>query len=705
MVKILYLTKAIIRDFRSIKKLHINNIGDITVFVGANEAGKSNILKALNWFGNDEPLGDDDIPIESQMEGAELKKPIVELYFKVMNNNAFTKRFKSLLVKEVNGGFVKENGDNVSDSKDIDKILNNVYYLKMEKYKDGEFKVSIYDENLADVTEKFTNWVINILNISFSDIFTKIFEDILKKELKVQNIPDNQILNGINTIKNHSNFTTHFNLIINEMSSINTDNTEITIEDVQRLNEKIQQIVNNIPNSNASYPVGGMHITLNPHNIFMKTYNKVRDIPQYILPKMRPNFEYLSEEMELECSIPKGDYPWSTVLREDPTNEKYIINSRLIKLLGIDLEEFDSKGAKWRANILDNASIKFSKILQKSWKQLNISTEVAIGEDNIMLFKIIEKDKDNNKIKSTYPNVRSRGFKWYLSYLITLEYMKIKSKEEDVILLLDDPAVYLHENGQKDFLKVINNLSNDSQIMYNTHLISLFEENELDRVLLVGLNNENRTEVKSPWSNKGDIISPIRYALGVDKFMFDENTKKILFVEGVVDKFIIEGLQKTGKISEKWHIYPLFGGKDLDKDIKIKKIELLTSLMDYLSCIQKNNDDTQKNDIKYYIILDGDMKKEYENNDKISEEIKERIIYLGDENQEIEDLIDLDFYLDCVMESYQGIFADQPEKIKPIEEIIEDINEKYKNTGDNEKLTKLLKKRIQKLQAWRFFKG
>jgi hypothetical protein len=102
--------------------------------------------------------------------------------------------------------------------------------------------------------------------------------------------------------------------------------------------------------------------------------------------------------------------------------------------------------------------------------------------------------------------------------------------------------------------------------------------------------------------------------------------------------------------------------------------------------------------------LDGDMKKEYENNDKISEEIKERIIYLGDENQEIEDLIDLDFYLDCVMESYQGIFADQPEKIKPIEEIIEDINEKYKNTGDNEKLTKLLKKEFKNYKLGDFSK-
>ena len=87
MGKTLHLTKVTIRNFRSIKVAHINNIGDITVFVGANESGKSNILKALNWFGTDESMEDNDIPVEflCKNEDILMKKPIVEVYFEIFN--------------------------------------------------------------------------------------------------------------------------------------------------------------------------------------------------------------------------------------------------------------------------------------------------------------------------------------------------------------------------------------------------------------------------------------------------------------------------------------------------------------------------------------------------------------------------------------------------------------------------------------------
>ena len=99
MGKTLHLTKVIIRNFRSIKELDkINNIGDITVFVGANESGKSNILKALNWFGTDKPLKEEDIPVEFWGKGDKeyLKSPIVEAYFEIVGKNLFKNKIIKL---------------------------------------------------------------------------------------------------------------------------------------------------------------------------------------------------------------------------------------------------------------------------------------------------------------------------------------------------------------------------------------------------------------------------------------------------------------------------------------------------------------------------------------------------------------------------------------------------------------------------------
>jgi len=43
-----------IRYLRSIHRISIKQLGDLTIFSGANDAGKSNILKALNLFFNNQ---------------------------------------------------------------------------------------------------------------------------------------------------------------------------------------------------------------------------------------------------------------------------------------------------------------------------------------------------------------------------------------------------------------------------------------------------------------------------------------------------------------------------------------------------------------------------------------------------------------------------------------------------------------------------
>lgn len=48
------ITSIEVRYLRSIHRLRIRQLGDLTVFSGANDVGKSNVLKALNLFFNNE---------------------------------------------------------------------------------------------------------------------------------------------------------------------------------------------------------------------------------------------------------------------------------------------------------------------------------------------------------------------------------------------------------------------------------------------------------------------------------------------------------------------------------------------------------------------------------------------------------------------------------------------------------------------------
>lgn len=664
MTRTLHLIKVIIRNFRSIKELHkLNNIGDVTVFVGANESGKSNILKALSWFGNDKPLGDNDKPVEFWAVNVDdLGEPIVEAYFEIIDKERFNNNVISKVIEICD--ITKSNVDGEDILKNDKTILNNVQFLKFEKYANGSFKSHTYDSQLKDITHTYINLfrkhITNPLNL-----FAKIYEDTLLEELKLKNIPENQLTNAVGNIKNDVNFNTNYQKIANEIT-----NSDIFETDGE-ICRKIKNIIKNIPNNIVNISIPGRQIPLNPRNIFVKTITKFNTMSN-IFTNLIPKFVYLDEEMELKGTIRKGNTSWSNTLKED--NNNHPINSRFFKILNVNLREFDKKTEEEQDIILENKSYEFSKILKKSWKK-NVGIKMDLIPGNKISFKIIEYDEKNEPIsgKTTFPEERSKGFKWYLAYFITLEYLKaLKERErKDVILLLDDPAVYLHPDAQKSFLEKVEELSKEYQILYNTHLMSLFSETELDRVLLVKHGIGNRTEVKKPWgNNQKDIIQPIRHALGFDKILFEENLEKVLFVEGISDKFILEGLQKSNSTSN-GYIQVLNGGKDLNKISKSKKIELIFALMDYLKYVHKMRE------CDYYIILDGDMKNEYESSSKIDEKLKSKIRYMGDSDQEIEDLIDKDFYLNCVLETYKAILINELEKFKKVEGIVEKLRKTY----------------------------
>ena len=674
-MRCLYLSKAVIRNFRSIESLHLNNIGDITVLIGANESGKSNILLALKWFGNDKPLSDDDSPVDKDIKKDEV---IIKLYFKITDNL----QFRNLLESKINEEFENLLGiGSIAELNDLEIFYSS---LKFQKHADGSFTCSIFDDRLKKVTGIIVQHLQNkIKNINLSTIFRNVFEKRLATLLSAKNIPETQIPNGVNIVKNNPNFSNPLNSITEKLSSFKPNNVK---KPFSHLDTELQPIIIRIPNNAYTFNISGRSIQLNPRSLFAEVWNQIKsfdfeELLQRSLKRMKPNFVYLAEEMELKGSV-KKETTWSNTLRED--NEKYIINSRLFSILGINLDKFDKMNLERQSLELRNKLNVFSNKLSELWKQQKLRIVHNIAPQEIILH-IEEVDENNNPIKATSPEMRSRGFKWYLAYLITLEYLKNK---ENTILLLDDPAVFLHEKGQKDFLKTIENVSKNVQIFYNTHLISLFDEKELDRVVLVKLDNKNRTIIEKPWTNKiEEVAAPVYHALGFDKLIF-ENVKKILFVEGISDKFIFEGLQRVNKNLKEWYIHPLSGGNKLKNNELIERIKLL-------ACLSAHKE------IEYRFVLDGDRRKVVEEKyPEIKDKIKDKVLFLGSESQEMEDLLNRDFYLDCVLECYQNIFIDNPDNLRKIEKIVEDIE---KNEVKS-KITKKIEEKFQKYGLRRFSK-
>lgn len=673
----LYLTKAVISNFRSIKYLTLKNIGDITILIGANESGKSNILLALNWFGNDEPLSYNDKPLGKDIRNDEI---IVKALFKVIDLSNFKSQLFNLMSENLGIHF---------DKKVLNfEGINNIKFLRIRKYADGSFKFLMLDKDLKVLNEIILKYFLENLskNIKLIPLFEDVFIEKFGAKLKSNNLIGGDLKELSRKIKS---IIRKNNVILKDLSLVN-EKLEVIERDIKKaeidvvaiLKKVIPPLLNAVP-SNVTISVDGKSGNVPLRDVFVQANNEMIKrlfemkkvdyelLLHNCLLQIKPRFVFLGDEMELKGEIKKSG-SWKDTLKEE--NREYMINSRFFSILGIDLEKFDKMELKDQVFELDNKLLEFSNKLKNLWGQLKLRFRSNVTSESIVL-EIGEIGKDCYEARTTPPEMRSRGFKWYLAYLITLEYL---GQKENTILLLDDPAVFLHEKGQKDFLKTLEEVSKKAQIIYSTHLISLFDEKNLDRILLVKRDKENESDtiVNRPWSNKiENIMAPVYHSLGVDKLIF-ENIKNVLFVEGVSDKFVFEGLQEIDEKLSKWYIHPIFGGDNVGENNEIiKKIKFLKSLNEYI------------NDFEYEFVLDGDkrekLKKELEENegkegekDKKDNDYKDLVnkcIFLGNNEQEMEDLIDKNFYLDSVFETYKYIFDNSPEKLRKLENIINNL--------------------------------
>jgi len=142
------------------------------------------------------------------------------------------------------------------------------------------------------------------------------------------------------------------------------------------------------------------------------------------------------------------------------------------------------------------------------------------------------------------PLERSDGFQWYLSFYSAV--LSTVSGPKPTVLLLDNPGLELHADGQRDiknFLEV--KLPWNTQIIYVTHSPAMIDAYQLEQVREVELlGKEQGTKVRKLRIKSGsesDLLEPVRSAIGaslVTSLMFNEFN---ILVEGAADKPILEG--------------------------------------------------------------------------------------------------------------------------------------------------------------------
>ena len=108
----------------------------------------------------------------------------------------------------------------------------------------------------------------------------------------------------------------------------------------------------------------------------------------------------------------------------------------------------------------------WKELFQKSSKKLNFKEIklVPTPEGNCLNLSFKVKTDDDKEFSI---NEKSKGCKWFFSFLLFTEFRKTRT--ENILFLLDEPASNLHSSAQMKILEAIDELANDAMVIYTTH--------------------------------------------------------------------------------------------------------------------------------------------------------------------------------------------------------------------------------------------
>lgn len=238
------------------------------------------------------------------------------------------------------------------------------------------------------------------------------------------------------------------------------------------------------------------------------------------------------------------------------------------KLAGVNFQNLYQMDDLKRDAVVEQHNEAISVDFTKAWKQqIHADNKVKIAysyvtrdtEENSYVNFYIE-TKDKQKIR---PRMRSKGLIWFLSFWMEIQ---ASGNDNNLIILADEPGLYLHIRAQEDILGVFEDLSGQNhQVLYSTHSPNLITTEHLERISLVindqkkGTIIEGVTTSKIDSKNKQDALQPVANAIGFSVNDFALPNSKNVLLEGVSDYFYYLGMRKLLGRKDEYSLVPGIG--------------------------------------------------------------------------------------------------------------------------------------------------
>lgn len=333
-----------------------------------------------------------------------------------------------------------------------------------------------------------------------------------------------------------------------------TRNVPIQVEDIENFKvneESIQKVrpgINSVmPWINKNNPAIAQEIQpiIDTLSNILDSIEHVKESRQQVLNKVAELVPKVVLFSSFGDELP-SELPVAEFLAKDTLRSKYRIVDDFISLSNLDREKFATADKIQRANLASRASRITSDSFGKHWNQGDVELSFRAEGDSVLFIV-----QDKGKEALLQPKQRSKGFQWYMAFFLRLT----AEGETSNIILIDEPGLYLHAKAQEDVLGVLEELSENNQIIFSTHSPYLIDANKLGRLRLTE-NNEKTEQIEiRDYNAKAELetLTPIITAIGLDitKGLAFPNKKNII-IEGVSDYFYIQGMLDYLKRKERY---------------------------------------------------------------------------------------------------------------------------------------------------------
>lgn len=246
-----------------------------------------------------------------------------------------------------------------------------------------------------------------------------------------------------------------------------------------------------------------------------------------------PKFLYFSDYDTLPGKMNLTDLAQRVeAAKTDPKQLKPIHRAvlALLRMADVSFADLASPGSyeELKAKI-EGVSISLTDQIMEFWKQnedLEVEVDIKADPTDEVPFNsganlyLRIKNRRHRGVSTPFDQ-RSRGFIWFFSFLVWFNSVQHqldptgKSAGKKLILLLDEPGLALHALAQADFLRYIDRLAQDHQVLYTTHSPFMVHSDRLYQVRLVEDQIKVGTVISSNLTGSDPrTIFPLQAALG-----------------------------------------------------------------------------------------------------------------------------------------------------------------------------------------------